>query len=374
LPLSGPFSIYGQEVLNGIQLGLGLFNDSQEAPDIELIIEDTRGKEEDAIKGVQELAEQGKVIAILGPLTSKTATVAAKKAQELDVPIITLTQKEGITSEGEMVFRNFLTPGREVHRILDKAMNDMGWTRFGIIYPDNSYGRVLMNLFWNQVEERGGSIRAVEAYKEEETDFAVQIKKMVGLYYPRPESVKFLLREMRAERTGELFEEGVDNEEEPEPIVDFDAVFIPDYYQKVALIAPQFPFYSVFDIHFLGTSLWQSEELIAQAGEYIQGAIFPSGFFRSGVSGPVEDFVAVYKKNFESEPGILAATGYDTMMFIKNFMKKKGVKTRRDFLKALLEAESYSGLTGIISFDREGEVTKDPFLLTVSGRRVHILQ
>ncbi|MFH1490001.1 MAG: penicillin-binding protein activator [Pseudomonadota bacterium] len=374
LPLSGPFSIYGREVLNGIQLGLGIFNDSREGPDFELIIKDTHGNEEDAVKGVQELAEQGKVIAILGPLASKTATVAAKKAQELKVPIITLTQKEGITSEGDMVFRNFLTPGREIQRILDKAMDDVGWKRFGIIYPDNSYGRALMNLFWDQVEKRDGSIRAVETYKEDETDFAVQIKKMVGLFYPRPESIKFLLREMRAERTGELFEEGVDIEEEPEPIVDFDAVFIPDHYQQVALIAPQFPFHNVFDIHFLGTSLWQSEELIEQAGDYIQGAIFSSGFFRSGVTGPAEDFVEVYKKNFESEPGLLAATGYDTMMFIKNFMKKKSVKTRKDFRKALLEAENYPGLTGIISFDREGEVTKEPLLLTVSGRRLQLLQ
>ncbi|MBU2499539.1 MAG: tetratricopeptide repeat protein, partial [Proteobacteria bacterium] len=52
LPLSGPFAIYGQEVLNGIQLGLGLFEDSDKKQSMELVIEDTRGEEEAAVLGL----------------------------------------------------------------------------------------------------------------------------------------------------------------------------------------------------------------------------------------------------------------------------------------------------------------------------------
>ena len=116
---------------------------------------------------------------------------------------------------------------------------------------------------------------------------------------------------------GEEAEEKGDEEEEPEPIVDFDAVFIPDNYQQIALIAPHFPFNSIFNVPFLGTSLWQSPELIEMAGEYVQRAIFPSGFFKKSESATVREFVKAYKKNFDSEPGILAANGYDTICFLK---------------------------------------------------------
>jgi len=373
LPLSGPFAIYGQEVLNGIQLGMGLFSSSGEDEGLELIIRDTGGKTEDAVFRVEELVSEEKVMAIIGPLASKPALAAARKAQELGVPIITLTQKNGITAEGEMVFRNFLTPSKEIKRILDKVMDRMALKRFGILYPNNSYGRFFMNLFWDEVEEMGGSITAVESYEGDVTDFALQIKRMVGLHYPRPESVVQMVKEMSYLVAEEMIDESTDSEDEPEPIVDFDAVFIPDNFQQVALIAPQFPFHNVFDIRLLGTSLWQSPELIEMTGDYVQGAIFPSGFFVDDESGAIRDFVDLYKENFESMPGILAATGYDTMRFLRSLLNEGMIRTRQDFQKELLVHDNFYGVTGQISFDHQGEVLKAPSLLTVSGRHLSVL-
>ncbi len=376
LPLSGPFAIYGQEALNGIQLGMGIFNRSEGGQGLELIIKDTRGELEEAVSGVEELANKEKVLAIVGPLASKSALAAAKKAQEIRIPIITLTQKQGITTEGDMVFRNFLTPAKEIQRLLDKAINEMDLRRFAIIYPDNPYGRFFMDLFWEKAEKMGGTITAVESYKPDETDFAVEIKKMVGLYYTRPESVVKKLEEMRQlEQEGEAGETGDEpkEEEEPEPIVDFDAVFIPDNPQQVALIAPQFPFHNIFNVRLLGTSLWQSPELIETARKYVQGAIFPSGFFSKSDSPMVREFVALYKENFESEPGILAASGYDTIMLLKHLIDTAEIKTKKDFQERLLQYDDYYGVTGRIAFDDEGEVEKEPVLLTISGKHFDTL-
>jgi ABC-type branched-subunit amino acid transport system substrate-binding protein len=287
--------------------------------------------------------------------------------------------------------------------------------RFGIFYPDNTYGRFMMNLFWDKVEELGGEITAVESYKTDDTDFTDGIRKMVGLYYPRTESTIRKLKMMKmieneedgmgdhegevetAVDTGEDMEDILDGEGEAledididrdqydaerstgrgveegmEPIVDFDAVFIPDNYQQVALIAPQFPFNNVFNVPFLGTSLWLSDELLETAGSYIQGAIFPAGFFIDNESEIVRGFVESYKDNFESEPTVLAANGYDTIRFIKDILNKNAIRTRTDFQKALL-GNTFHGVTGEISFDNQGEVQKEPFLLTVYGREFHPL-
>jgi len=362
LPLSGPFAIYGQEVLNGIELGMGMFNETGDAPDLELVIMDTKGDPELALTGLEELANNEKVIAIIGPLSSRAATVSAKKAQTLGVPLITFTQKEGITEEGAMVFRNFLTPSREVDKLLDVAIRHMGLKRFAILYPDNSYGQFFLDIFWDRLEEMGGMVTAVEPYKADETDFAEQIKKMAGLYYPRPES---LTQKLLAMRTPEE-EESIIFPEEPQPIIDFDMVFIPDNFQRVAMIAPQLAYYDVLDVLLAGTSAWQSPQLIETAGDYVQGAIFSSGYFEGLGDAGVGSFVEEYKANFDAEPGILAATGYDTIKYLMEVISDEDVRTRRTLKKALLYYY-FDGVTGGISFDFHGEVEKESLLLTISG-------
>jgi len=366
LPLSGPFAIYGQEVLNGIQLGMGIFGTSEQGQGVELLIEDTQGDPDVAARKVEELSHEGKVMGIIGPLASKTATAAAGKAQELGVPIITFTQKAGITEEGDMVFRNFLTPAREMDRLVAKGIDEMGMVRFGVLYPDSPYGRHLLHLFWDRVEKAGGRITAVESYGSELTDFTEEIKKMVGLYYPRPPSIAEKLKAARQAAFDVGVEAGAyDDGNQPEPIVDFDAVFIPDNSQKVALIAPQFPFHSVFNIRLLGTSLWNAPDLLDQGAEYLQGAVFPSGFYAQSA----EDFVNLYKENFETNPGILAATGYDTIRFLNHAVKTLAPRTRREMMQALLLSKDFQGIRGPLTFDDQREATTLPVLLTVKGKQ-----
>ncbi len=368
LPLSGPFALFGEEALNGIQLGMDIFGGPGKGPVRELVIMDTQGQPEIAASAVEELADREKVVGIIGPLSSKTASAVAEKAQEMGVPVIALTQKEGITKGRGMVFRNFLTPTRQVDRILQAAVDEMGLRRFGILYPDNPYGRFYMSLFWRELNKKGGVVTAVESYDPDKTDFADEIRKMTGLYYPRPPS---LVVRLRAERPMEE-EENELTPKEPAPIVDFDAVFIPDTYQRVAMIAPQLVYHDVLDVQLLGTSLWQSQKLIELAGEYVQGAIFPSGFYGDYDDPALKAFVESYRANFESEPGILAATAYDTMRFLQKVMAQRQVRTRKDLREAILWSDGFHGVTGKIFFDIDGEVERKPILLTVRGRRMRL--
>ena len=365
LPLTGPFAIYGQEVLNGLELGLDIFQDSSEGlSSIEFVIRDTEGDPNIAIEAIRELAEDEKAIVTIGPLISKVAEGVVGKAQELSIPIITLSQSEGITSKGEMVFQNCLTPEDQLRSLLNKVMGEMGLKRFAILYPANAYGRYFMNKLWDKVESQEGIITAVESYDPEHTDFATEIKKMVGLFYPRPES------DMEQEEMAESEDEKEDLEEKPEPIIDFDAVFIPDSYERVALIAPQLAFHDVVGVRLLGTNLWNSPQLIEIAGKYVHRAIFPSGFFPgSGYIG-VDSFVNKHETNFGRQPGLLAAIGYDTIRIVKGILREKGkdIKTREDLRSALAENRNFDGVTGSMVFDDNRRAKRDPLLLTVSGR------
>ncbi len=367
LPLSGPFAIYGEEVLSGIQLGI--FSESEQNSGLELVIRDTKGKPEHALAGLEDLTHNEKVIAIIGPLSRKTAAPVAKKAQELGVPIITLTQKQGVTDEGDMVFRNFLTPSREVKRLLTPAIIETGIKRFGILYPDDSYGRFYLDLFWDRVEELGGVVTAAESYEPANTDFAKQIKKMTGVYYSKPGSMIEKMLEMRPPEE----EECKIYPDKPEPFLDFDAVFIPDNYETVAMITPQLPYNDVGGVLLMGTSLWQSPELIKIAKDYVQGSIFPSGFFQNSRKSNVRAFVTTYKESFNSDPGMLAAVGYDTVRLLDKIMQDEDVNTRRDVRNELFKTMDYQGVTGAIAFDEQGELENEPLLLTISGRRMRLV-
>ena len=158
--------------------------------------------------------------------------------------------------------------------------------------------------------------------------------------------------------------------EEPEPVIDFEAVFMPDNFQKIVMIAPQLVYHDILDVQLMGTSLWQSPELIDMAGDYVQDAVFPSGFIEESGRPGVGAFMEGYRAGFDSAPGIMAATGYDTIRLLKEIMAGEDVLTRRDIREALLEYKDFPGVTGTISFDSRGEVVKKPILLTVSGRRI----
>ena len=255
LPLSGSFAAYGQEILNG--LTLGMMNDPMKETRMKVIVKDTAGSPEKALSELETLANKQRVIGIMGPLSSKTTAFISERAQELGVPMITLTQKRDVVKTGDMVFRNFLTPAQEIDLLLEVAMDQLGLKRFGILYPDNTYGRFCMNRFWDKLDELGGSVTAVESYPTDVTDFEEQIKKMVGLYYPRAGDWRRIYSRGRTAGDDESEKQLKDDD----PIIDFDAVFIPDTYQRVAMIAPQLAFYDVLGVRLMGTRLWHSPQI-----------------------------------------------------------------------------------------------------------------
>ena len=57
-------------------------------------------------------------------------------------------------------------------------------------------------------------------------------------------------------------------DQEPQPIIDFEAIFIPDSPGKTGLIVPQLAYFDIKDVYLLGTNLWHSDALIKIADQY----------------------------------------------------------------------------------------------------------
>ncbi|MGD9310060.1 MAG: ABC transporter substrate-binding protein, partial [Desulfosarcina sp.] len=183
LPLSGPYAIFGQRALNGIELALNRSGSASDGIPFRVVVKDSRSDPGVAVEAVDELDQQ-KVGAILGPMV--TSESAAANADARGIPMLVFTQREGIPDMGAYVFRNFITPQMQVRALVSFAVEELGVMRFAVLYPDENYGWTYMNLFWDQVVEYGGVVNAVEPYDPAGTDFAEPIKKMVGLYYDPP--------------------------------------------------------------------------------------------------------------------------------------------------------------------------------------------
>ena len=388
LPLSGPYKIYGNRALTAVELALNQFSANNSGSSIKVIIKDTASDPAKAEMAVNELYDEN-VAAIIGPFI--TAESAATAAQNKGIPIITLTQKDNITRIGDYVFRNFFTPGKQVETLVSFVVDTLGVKKFAILYPDEKYGTTFMNLFWDQVIAHGGSVVGVESYNPTYTDFADPIKKLVGLYYEVPEDLKIKDLAADVQENNETVtdrpidslevppaedDKNIESEEneKPEAIVDFDAIFIPDAPTKAGLVIPQLAFYDVKDTYLLGTNLWHSDRLIAMAGQYVQGAVIPDGFFAEDAAENVKNFVGIYQKVFDQKPGFIEAVTYDTAMILFQMVSRPDIRFRSTLKNELERLTDFKGVTGLTSFDADGEVRKRLYLLQIKGNRFFQLE
>ena len=379
LPLSGPYERFGRRALKGIELAMNQFCSQGIQPAVKLIIKDTESDADKAAAAVKELFDEH-VAAIIGPIF--TAESAALVAQDKGIPIITITQKNNIADIGNYVFRNFFTPMMQVHTLVSYVIEELGLGNFAILYPDDNYGTTFMNLFWDEVTAYGGKVVGVESYNVEHTDFADPIKKLVGLYYEVPEDLKIMdilieddeddvAEDEEAGKDDDISEDEEENKEkqEPEAIVDFDAVFIPDAPERAGLIIPQLAFYDVKDVYLLGTNLWHCDSLIKMARRYVQNAIMPDVFFAESSSKQVTDFVAVFEQTFKEKPEFIEAVAYDSAMILFQIVSRPDIRYRSSIKSALMNLNNFQGVTGLTSFDNNGEIKKRLYLLSIKGKK-----
>jgi ABC-type branched-subunit amino acid transport system substrate-binding protein len=343
--------------------------------EIQLIVKDSGGEPNLAAAAVRELVLDHKVAAIVGPLSRVAAEAAAREAQKLWIPIITLTQKEGVSEIGNYVLRSFLSNEQQTRALVNYAVHSLDCRRFAILYPDDSYGTSLVHMFWDELDRLGAEVRGVEAYAPSQTDFADEIRKLVGLYYQRPEIAYQYEQEVDGQVASDLDDEnGTNLEEEILPIVDFDAIFIPDRYSQVGLIAPQLAYHDVTGVRLLGTNLWNSPKLVEMAAPYLQQAVFVDGFFAASNLSPTRRFVQRYQAVFGDNPGYPEAQAYDTLRLLAAALRQPGVTSRPLVLNALFGINEFPGVAGTASVSANGEIHKPPFLITIEGRRMEEVQ
>lgn len=388
LPLSGKYQRFGENVLAGIKLA------TANVPGLRLVVKDTAGEAEKAKAVVQELVLDEQAIALIGPVLTTEAQAAATTADELGCPIVTLSRDEEITRRGPFVFRNMLTNGAQARALVAYATKTRGMKSFGVLWPNIPYGSELMNSFWDAVEASDARVTAVERYEHDQTTFAPVIKKMVGRYYLEDRSD--FLEQRREINTGEkdAYKQKKAMEKlrsNLKPVIDFEALFIPDQQRNVGLIAPALAVEDVVtngcdardmdriaktmgldrpkdvkSVLLLGANGWNSSELVERGGKFVQCSIFVDGFHpgsdRPGVQAFVKAFAAA---NPGKSPDLLAAYGFDAGKLVRAIVESQKATSRDAFRSALSATANFPGATGPITVNAQNEAERPLFFLTI---------
>jgi ABC-type branched-subunit amino acid transport system substrate-binding protein len=335
LPLSGQYASFGKMVRRGMELALDSFRREGKGGG-RFLFRDTAADPAQTVAAVRELSQQERVTALLGPLSGAAAEAGARQAQQEGVPLLALSPRKGIPEIGSFVFRTSLTGEAQVDTLLSYAVTRRGLTRFAVLYPADAMGREFAELFTRKAAELGGRVVVSSSYRADATDFREPILRLLG-----------------------------GNDPAVQKPVPFEALFIPDYGERVGLLVSQLPYYDVEGVQLLGINSWNTPELVPRGGRALEGAVFTDGFF-SGSSRPgVQEFVKGFRERFGEAPSILDAQGYDAASLVLALLQDPLVRTRQELQQAFSRLHDFPGITGALSFRENGEGEKSLYLLQI---------
>ena len=363
LPLTGKYAARGQKVLEAVRLGLSLYG--KEFSPFQLVVHDSQGQADVAERAVEEMVKKNQVIAIIGSLLSRTASVVARKAQELRVPCISLSQKMDLAKEGPFVFQHTLTSRRQVDFLIKELRKSHGVQNFALLYPKDSYGEEFTQLFWSVLEEIGGTLRGAQGYSPDQRDFRTHIKKLLGLYYrqDRLKEYQSRLEEWKAKNTSSK------KKEPPEdllsPILDFQALFIPDSVEILAQVASVLFYYNVKEVFLVGTNLWNTPDL-ARSLKGLKGlrVFFVDSFILDKEQWEQNAFFQLYKERVQKEPGILELNAYEVAFILKQLIVQSRISSRYGLLNKIKKMKSFPGILSPLHLSKEGEIYRPLKLFT----------
>ena len=338
-PLSGGVSQFGIGCHQGYVLAIEQINAEGGVlgQKIELVTEDDQSKPGQSGTAVRKLIAQDKVVAILGDATSSATLEAAPIAQADKIPMITPTATNPrITEVGDFVFRVCFLDEFQGRMLARFAREKLKAQRiFTLTDVKQDYSVDLLKFFKDEFTKLGGTIVGEQSYSTGDTDFRAQL---TSIRSAKP-----------------------------------DAVYVPGYYQEVALIMKQGRQIGL-TMPFIGCDGWANQALLTIGGRAVDGSFFTNHFSPDDQSPIVKNFVTKYQEKYGSPPDTFAALGYDAARLLADAIKRAGSLDPQALRDSLAETTGFEGVTGRISFDTDRNASKPGLIVTVRNGKFEIAE
>jgi branched-chain amino acid transport system substrate-binding protein len=324
---------FGESARNGVLMAIEAANSTGgiNGKQIKVIASDDKNDPMETANAGSKLIDMDAVVAIIGALTSKCSVPLSDKCQASRVPMISPSSTNPKVTVGEdgkrkdFVFRAcFIDPfqGKVAAKF---AIDSLKVKTAAVMYDvGNDYSKGLADFFREAFEERGGTITAFESYAKDDVDFSAILTKL--------------------------------KRQSP------DVLFVPDYYNKVGLVAKQVRQLGI-TAKLLGGDGWDSPEMLKIGGEAIHGGYFTNHYSPDDPRPEVQDWVNKYQAKYGQRPDAMATLGHDAALLLIEALKTAAKPAPKDIRDAMAQIKDFPCVSGNVSFDEWGNPIKSAAVL-----------
>jgi branched-chain amino acid transport system substrate-binding protein len=317
VPMTGGQASTGQQINNAIKLYQQKNGDTVAGKKVEIILKDDAALPDNTKRLAQELIVNEKVNIIAGFGVTPAALAAAPLATQAKVPEIVMAAGTSIITErSPYIVRTSFTLAQSSTIIGDWAAKN-GIKKVATLTSDYAPGNDALQFFKEHFTAGGGEIVEEVKVPLANPDFAPFLQRMkdskpdaVFVFVPAGQGGNFM--KQYAER-------GLDK-------------------SGIKVIGPG----DVMD-----------DDLLNNMGDAALGAVTAHLYSAAHPSAMNKEFVAAYKKAYNTRPGFMAVGGWDGIHLVYEALKKTGGKADGDSLIAAMKGMKWESPRGPISIDPE---------------------
>ncbi len=261
-------------------------------------------------------AVQDNVTGVIGPAFSSHALSVAKVLQKGMIPMITPTATNvRVTLVGDFIFRVCFVDTFQGRVAADFAKNDLNASTAVVLTNSSSnYSLGLANVFIKRFNLTK-RVLLEDYYQKEMTDFTISLEKIIRL---KP-----------------------------------DVIFIPGHFRESAYIVKQARSMGIKSI-FIGADGWV-EKMYEYSGGAIDGSFYVDQWHQSVPLKENQAFVRRWPLEYGKVNKAIIALTYDAFYVFVNAVEKAKTINKIDIRYALSKTKNFLGVTGQISFDKNGD-------------------
>jgi len=271
LPLSGTAKDLGDNILKGMT---ALLKQRGKQPYDYILVRDSRGDAAVAEMHMAELYLRHRVATVIGGVHAQDAKTLAWWGDRLRLPTILLSNHQRDNQRSRHVFHVF--PNEDA--IAEALANHCGYRQFknvAILQPLNSETGALVSKLTQALQKKNILANRRATYKLGDYESMEQAARQL-LHVEkgaRASEYTLLLHKLRSEAKQQGKPFNPDMVELP-PIIDFDAVFIPDNFKNVRHFVQMLKYLGVKQLPLLGSHQWRSPGLVTPYDPFLEGAFF----------------------------------------------------------------------------------------------------
>lgn len=296
-----------------------------------MIPKDTQGTPEGARAAALAAVEDGADM-IIGPLFGTSVAAVGEISRPAGIPVIAFSTDAATAGDG--VYLLSFPPQIEVARVVEFASRQ-GVERYAYLGSQNRYGIAVYDALQEQAELNAGFV-AAEAF------YTGDVEAMARAAARLAEGV---FEEITPEEADELRQ----SEWVPDPEAPFQAVMLPEGGTRLRTLGPLLIAQAVdpLIVRFLGTGLWNDEELLREPA--LRG-----GWFAGPDLSARERFDESYEATYDSEPSRIASLAYDAMALAAHLDGGEAGFS----LQAIEDVEGFYGADGLFRFQTDGMIER----------------